>query len=232
MRMKRKTALLLAVILALCALCAAALARGEYLGTMFVVNCDDWVSLRSAPDSGSARLAKVPLGAAVEAYYYNGLYNECRYNGTWGYILSQYLSSDYGHVSYMGTMYVANCQNWVTLRRYPSTDAPEVTRVPLGASVEAYYYNGEFAYCLYDNLEGYILRQYLSDEPVRVSYMGTRIIANCDSWVTLRSGPSTGAGTVTRIPRGASVEAYYYNGEFAYCEYNGLNGFILLKYLR
>ena len=53
---------------------------------------------------------------------------------------------------------------------------------------------------------------------------------NCNEWVTLRAKPSTSANTVTRIPWGDTVEAYAYNSQFAECYYNGLHGYVLLKY--
>ena len=66
--------------------------QGEYAGTLTVVNCNEWVSLRSAPDSDSDRVAEVPLWADVEAYYWNSEWYECQYNGVWGYIRSDYLT--------------------------------------------------------------------------------------------------------------------------------------------
>ncbi len=62
------------------------------LGTMRVVNCESWVSLREACSSGSKRLAKVPLGALVTNCF---LDREemvwCEYDGQTGFILRQYL---------------------------------------------------------------------------------------------------------------------------------------------
>ena len=229
--MKRIISLTLTLLVLLSLAGSAAFARGEYLGTLTVTNCREWVSLRSGPSTASARLKKVPLGAVVEAYYYNSRFYECRYNGTWGYILAENLTNGYTSSAYMGTMYVAHCNSYVTLRKNPSTSSAELARVPLGASVEAYYYDRQFAMCVYGDQQGYILLEYLSDEPARLSYMGTKHIVNCNSWVTLRKSPSTGAATVTRIPKGAAVEAYHYNGQFAYCEYNGLDGYVLLRYI-
>ena len=63
-------------------------------GMMQVVNCQDWVSLRSAPDSGSERLAQVPLGALVTGEYdYDSDFSHCSYGGVSGYILNEYLEA-------------------------------------------------------------------------------------------------------------------------------------------
>lgn len=65
---------------------------GYYVGTLTVVNCEEWVSLREYPDTTSARLEEVPKWAEVDAYYYNHEWYACFYDGQFGYILSDYLT--------------------------------------------------------------------------------------------------------------------------------------------
>ena len=86
--MKRILAISLCLLLLLPALPAlGAGARGR------VVNCEEWVSLRAAPDTSAQRLAQVPLGAEVTdcALAGNG-FVACAYAGQAGYILGDYLS--------------------------------------------------------------------------------------------------------------------------------------------
>lgn len=156
---------------------------GRYLGTKYVVDCNEYVTLRRYADTGAASVARVYKGESVEAYYYNGTFCECYYNGIHGYILSQYLADEpYGGTpvspyyysdqpaganSYyvpgepMGSMRVVNCDEWVSLREYASTNAPRIAKVPLGAVVEATWYNYSFAECEYHGATGYILLKYL-----------------------------------------------------------------------
>ncbi len=66
----------------------------EYLGSMRVVNCDEWVSLRDAPNQNAKRLAKVPLDAVVSfCIVETDDYCFCEYNGQTGYILRKYLEA-------------------------------------------------------------------------------------------------------------------------------------------
>lgn len=236
--MKRTLSIILVLILALA---PVALAKGSYLGSLRVVNCSNWVTLRAKPSTSAASVAKVPLGKYVEAYYYNSQFTECYYQGMHGYILSTYLSdgssgsqSSSGS-NYLGKMTIVNCKEFVTLRKSPSTSAATVTKVAKGQKVDAYYYNGTFCRCYYNGLEGYILSKYLGDydsySESSGDYLGEMTIVNCNDWVTLRSAPSTKASTVTRINWGETVEAYYYNSQFAECYYMGLHGYILRKYL-
>lgn len=62
--------------------------------TMYVVNCDEWISLRSSASTSAKRLKKMPLGASCKylSSAKNGFY-KVKYNGTVGYALSKYLST-------------------------------------------------------------------------------------------------------------------------------------------
>lgn len=81
------------LILFLCALMlCTAVAHAE---NMLVVNCREWVSLRSGPSTESERITKIPLGSVVwdcveaeEGWIYG------TYCGMSGYISADYLSTD------------------------------------------------------------------------------------------------------------------------------------------
>ena len=150
--------------------------------------------------------------------------------------------------TYLGSMTIVNCDNWVTLREKASTHADTVTRIPRGENVEAYSYDDRFVECYYYGLHGYVLKDYLSGSSVRDyqryefgdsieqntdydNFLGFMRVVNCEDWVTLRASASTKATAVIRIPRGERVEAYKYNSEFMECYYNGMHGYVLSKYL-
>ena len=69
-----------------------ALYRRNHLN-MRVVNCSEYVSLREKPSTTSRRIAKVPLGAYVQAYGQTGDFTLCVYESEEqeGYILTKYL---------------------------------------------------------------------------------------------------------------------------------------------
>ena len=88
---KLLSALLVAAMLLTC---GAALAEKTFYGDMVVINCQEWVSLRDVPGTGGKRLAKVPLYAVVTDAEWEPICGDfiyCRYEGQYGYILSQYL---------------------------------------------------------------------------------------------------------------------------------------------
>lgn len=249
MKMVKLVSMLMALMMLVCSLAVPAMACEDemdfvgtaYIGHMRVVNCEDWVSLRSYASTSASRVAKVPLGADVRAYIYNDDFHYCYYNGDWGYILCDYLvkdSIDYTPAyyidpsddDYIGSAWVVNCEDWVSLRTYASTSADRQCKVPLGAEVEVYYYNSEFSQCYYNGYCGYILNDYLSCYSDCAD--NTARVVNCEDWVSLRSYASTSASRICKVPKGAYVEAYYYNSEFAECYYNGYHGYILNDYLQ
>ena len=62
-------------------------------GTMQVVNCEEWVSLRERASTSAARLVRVPLGALVDScLQVSDTFIYCTYQGVWGYIQAAYLS--------------------------------------------------------------------------------------------------------------------------------------------
>ena len=155
-----------------------AFAKGAYLGTMTVVNCRNWVTLREEASTKADTVTRIPLGENVDAYAYNSRFAECYYCGLHGYVLLDYLSDgiarDYqryepgdsteqntDYDNFLGSKRIVNCKNWVTLRSSPSTKASTVTRIPLGAYVEAYQYDSQFMECYYDGMHGYVLKRYL-----------------------------------------------------------------------
>lgn len=76
----------------------------QTVATLRVVNCNEWISLRSAPDTSATRLATVPLGATLSYVgdAGNGFY-EVVYQGMGGYALSDYLIFDGGAAVAAGT---------------------------------------------------------------------------------------------------------------------------------
>lgn len=139
------------------------------VSTMYVVNCNEWISLRSTPNTNASRLATIPLGSSVGFIEQstNGFY-KIAYNGVVGYALSQYLSASPAHSSYVPSapstakMTVVDCNEWISLRSTPSTNASRIAEIPLGATVEFLEVSSNGFYKVrYNGAVGYALSQYL-----------------------------------------------------------------------
>lgn len=132
---------------------------------MYIVNCEEWVSLRTSPSTSSTRIIKIPLGDPVGfiSTASNGFY-KVEYNGSIGYVLAEYLSNNYSYRNSAQIYYtVVNCEEWISLRTAPSTSASKIATIPLGASVQyiANSSNG-FYKVKYNGQTGYALSKYLN----------------------------------------------------------------------
>ena len=117
--------------------------------TLYIVNCEQSVTLRAAPSEQAEALAQVPLGAAVVCYGdVENAYSEVEYQGLRGYVASRYLgwSSAPASAPAAGeTMYVVNCTQYVNLRAQPDVASASLAQIPLGAAVTAYEATALFA---------------------------------------------------------------------------------------
>lgn len=250
-------ALALAFVLAVPAIAAQPYYYEDYtylLGSMEIVNVKTYTSMRDRPSSYGSKIARVPAGAVVyNCYYYDDKYTYCEYDGMAGYISNSNLSFIAGPVGYeypdecyLGNYTIVNCVSYASLRAYPDTSSQRLAQVPLGAIVTNVYYQDErFSYCVYGDIDGYILNSNLSwisggnyeggayDAGYTASSkIGTAVIVNCLSYASLRALPDTRSTRLARVPLGDIVtNAYIVDDRFAYCEYGGLAGYILLDNL-
>lgn len=209
---------------------------------MYVVNCKENVSLRTSPAMSASVIAAIPLGAKVgfvnEAE--NG-YSYVTYNGNVGYVITSYLSQSSAPVdsTVKYTMYVVNCNENITLRCKPSTQAGGIMTIPLGASV-GYISdeNAEFYKINYNGIVGYSLKQYLSVQPASSAVSAATDVkykmrvVNCKEWISLRESPSTSSARIVQIPLGAEVGFIENAGNGFYrITYNGKAGYALAEYL-
>lgn len=149
-----------------------ATAMTQVLTTLYVVNCNESITLRTADSTSAKEIRQIPLGAAVSFMENaaNGFY-KVSYNGSTGYALASYLSVDpYNHyvasttaaASTSWTGKVVRCNEFITLRKTPSTKGEEITKIPLGAIVTVYgSADNGFYYIDYGGIEGYALASYI-----------------------------------------------------------------------
>lgn len=61
--------------------------------------------------------------------------------------------------------------------------------------------------------------------------LGSRQVANCTSWISLRAAPDTNSTRLARIPVGTWLDVWAFDAYFAYTEYKGQYGYVLWRYL-
>lgn len=112
-------------------------AAAEAYDTMYVVNCNEGITLRNAPSVTAAEICQISYGEAVTAG--EGTtdgFCQVSYKGNTGYVLAAYLSGEPAEARPASrAMRVVNCKEYITLRTSPSTKAAEIRKIPLGERV-------------------------------------------------------------------------------------------------
>ena len=131
---------LITCILALMMLLSCA-AHAASLDQLHVVGCEEFITLREEPSTGAKAIVQIPLGALVTCYEYtdNG-FARVYYGGCFGFVQAQYISEVNPETGgeWRIPMYVANCNEFISLREDASTSSNCMQRMPLGAQVECY----------------------------------------------------------------------------------------------
>ena len=111
------------------------------LDQLHVVGCEEFITLREEPSTSAKRIVQIPLGALVTCYEYteNG-FARVYYGGCFGFVQSRYLYEVNPETGgeWRIPMYVANCNEFISLREDASTSSDCMQRIPLGAQVECY----------------------------------------------------------------------------------------------
>lgn len=72
-----------------------------------------------------------------------------------------------------GKYWVATCENSMSLRSEPDTDARSIMKIPAGAKLKLLKWNEKFAYVSYKSQKGYVLANYI--KPADEDYLETAI---------------------------------------------------------
>ena len=135
-QMKRILTCILALMLLL-----SCTAYAASLDQLHVVDCEEYITLREEPSTSAKRVVQIPLGALVTCYEYteNG-FARVYYGGCFGFVQSRYLSEVNPETGgeWRIPMYVANCNEFISLREDASTSSDCMQRMPLGTQVECY----------------------------------------------------------------------------------------------
>ena len=119
-------------------------------------------------------------------------------------------------------MLVTNCNEWVSLREYPDTNAARLEKVRLGELVtHCSYYNEQFIECVFNGKVGYIQTKYLKTTGFTSyeTFPGNQMVVNVTEWASMYDAPD-GATRIAKVPVGTIVTCCVrISSDYIYCEY-------------
>jgi uncharacterized protein YraI len=191
------------------------------------------LNLRSGPATTYSVIKVIPAGGVVTyaGVSQNGFY-KVGYGDAYGWAHKDYLAPVSGGTGSDPVMLgSASTTTAVNLRSGPSTSHQVLRVVAAGASVQiSSTVQSGFRYVIHNGLAGWIADQYLSaggSDDQGGNYRTTTTALN------LRAEPSTSAKVLTVMPAGARVQMLHTGvGSFANVNYNGMQGWAHLDYLK
>ena len=163
---------------------------------------------------------QLPLNAMVFFIEDAGDFLKVSYSGTMGYVKREYLRGR-GEADSV-PMYIANCEEWVSLWEEESTKSERLEKIPLDAPVVAHGRLGDeessFTLVSYNYRLGYVLNEYLSLLPPKQNQCA---IVSADLHVPDKNGDiftqtitnETYLETIETMFRAATP---FYSGKFPY----------------
>ena len=147
----------------------------ESSGKTLYCCASEYVTLRSEPARSGAELARVYSREEVQYLGLAGEFYNVVYKGQNGYVIKDFFSEDpnaslnysSGSVTDSDSALVYYCcaSEYVTLRAEASRDSAEIGRVPSREAVQYISSAGEFFYVSYNGKNGYVLKNYFSEDP-------------------------------------------------------------------
>ena len=128
------------------------------------------LNMRSGPATTYGRIASIKNGGVVEVYDKGAVWSRIKYNGTFGYVMSQYLtfsaerpSEDPDPVIPSGAKaQVTTTAGSLNMRAGMGTTYALIGKIPQKAYVEVLTYGPSWCYVSYNGLKGYVMTTYLT----------------------------------------------------------------------
>ena len=128
------------------------------------------LNMRSGPATTYGRIASIKNGGVVEVYDKGAVWSRIKYNGTFGYVMSQYLtfsaerpSENPDPVIPSGAKaQVTTTAGSLNMRAGMGKTHAVVTQIPQKAYVEVLTYGPEWCYVSYNGTKGYVMTGFLT----------------------------------------------------------------------
>lgn len=184
------------------------------------------LNLRKSASTSSTILLTIPSGKTVTYLSKYGSWYKVSYNGTVGYVSSQYLKT-YTPTSIKTYKTTAN----LNLRKSASTSSSILTTIPSGKEITYISTYGSWYKVFYNGSVGYVSSAY-----VNVTTSSTITPATTETYKTtvnlnLRTSASTSGSILTTIPSGETVTYRGTYGSWFKVSYNGMTGYVSSQYL-
>ncbi|WP_251131050.1 SH3 domain-containing protein [Exiguobacterium sp. s189] len=184
------------------------------------------LNLRKSASTSSTILLTIPSGKTVTYLGTSGSWYKVSYNGTVGYVSSQYLKT-YKPTTVKTYTTTAN----LNLRKSASTSSSILTTIPNGKEIIYLSTSGSWFKVSYNGTIGYVSSDYVKVIETSTQTPETNITYKTTVNLNLRTSASTSGSILTTIPSGEVVNYIGTYGSWFKVSYNGMTGYVSSQYL-
>lgn len=191
------------------------------------------VNVRKAASSKSTLLGYATKGQTFTSYGTSGMYTKVKFNGGYGYIATQYLSTKQtaDNVTNKTAVYVNN--RYVNVRSAASSKSALLGKAYKGEKLYKLGTEGSYTKIEYGNSVGYVATMYLTNKPVSTTdgkgAASTAYVKN--RYVNVRKTASSKSALLGKLYKGAKVTVVGKQGSFTKIKYNNSYAYVATQYL-
>lgn len=192
------------------------------------------VNVRKAASSKSTLLGYATKGQTFTSYGTSGMYTKVKFNGGYGYIATQYLSTKQQTtepVVNKTAVYVNN--RYVNVRSAASSKSTLLGKAYKGEKLYKLGTQGSYTKIEYGNSVGYVATVYLTNKAVSTTGGGgttsTAYVKN--QYVNVRKTASSKSTLLGKLYKGAKVTVVGKQGSFTKIKYNNSYAYVATQYL-
>ena len=192
------------------------------------------VNVRKAASSKSTLLGYATKGQTFTSYGTSGMYTKVKFNGGYGYIATQYLSTKQQTtvpVVNKTAVYVNN--RYVNVRSAASSKSTLLGKAYKGEKLYKLGTEGSYTKIEYGNSVGYVATVYLTNKAVSTTGGGgttsTAYVKN--QYVNVRKTASSKSTLLGKLYKGAKVTVVGKQGSFTKIKYNNSYAYVATQYL-
>ncbi|MEX6585130.1 C40 family peptidase [Paraclostridium bifermentans] len=193
------------------------------------------VNFRQGPGTNYSSIGKLNTGDKVEYIETVGSWTKIKYNGTEGFVHSDYVSGSTGNEednTVKGNKQVTG--NSVNFRQGPGTSYSVIKTLNKGTQVGVISESNGWSKISYNGTVGYISSQYLGDINSGGGQEDNTVKENkqvTGSSVNFRKGPGTNYSVISALSKGTKVGVISESNGWSKISYNGTIGYISSQYL-
>lgn len=192
------------------------------------------VNVRKAASSKSTLLGYATKGQTFTSYGTSGMYTKVKFNGGYGYIATQYLSTKQTTEPVVNKTAVYVNNRYVNVRAAASSKSTLLGKVYKGEKLYKLGTEGSYTKIEYGNSVGYVATVYLTNKSVSTTGGGSGTTSTAyvnNSYVNVRKAASSKSALLGKLYKGAKVTVVGKQGSFTKIKYNNSYAYVATQYL-